>query len=417
MVIDKNWQSFMVGFTISMCLGVALSSPIRAEEAPHEEEPGPVRILHDANGRTILTLSSETQTRIGLAVQRVQPTTLQPEVAAYGRLEQDPGQVFTLRAPISGFLRDAPDHSWPGLGASLESATIVGQVEPRVTPLELLDLRSRWMDSQAEVDEINAELDAARASLEHKSRLNVQSRLVADRVVEEARARLEGGEARLQAARQKVDMLGQLLTGSASAPAPFPLKVVSGGEVVDVLARPGEVVEPGQALLTVARYDTLIVRVALPLGQHADLPLPPSRIVLQGDEGAVLTAQPIGEASKNDPLTNGQTLLYRISSSNVQPFRPGTAATAFIPVSGKTLTGVTIPRSAVLRYGGKTWAYIKTDEDHFERRDIPLHTPTKDGWFVVGGVVADEAVVVASAQLLLSEELKAEIESEEEAAE
>lgn len=417
MVIDRNWQSFRVGFTISMCLGVALSPRIRAEEPPHQEEPGPVRILHDANGRTILTLASETQTRIGLAVQTVQPTTLQPEVAAYGRLEQDPGQVFTLRAPISGFLRDAAEHSWPGLGATLDSATLVGQVEPRVTPLELMDLRSRWMDAQAEVDEINAELDAARASLEHKSRLNVESRLVADRVVEEARARLAGGEARLQAARQKVDMLGQLLTGSASAPAPFPLSVVSGGEVVDVLARPGEVVEPGQPLLTIARYDTLIVRVALPLGQHADLPLPPSRIVLQGDDDAVLAAQPVGEASKNDPVTNGQTLLYRLTSSIGRRYRPGTALTAFIPVSGVTLTGVTIPRSAVLRYGGKTWVYIKTDEDHFERRDVPLHTPTREGWFVVGGVAANASVVVAGAQLLLSEELKAEIESEEEAAE
>lgn len=417
MVIDKNWQSFRVAFAISMLLGVGFLAPLRAEEPSEKEGGGPVHILRDASGRTILTVNAETQTRIGLEVQTVQPMTLEPQVTAYGRLEQDPGQTFTLRTPISGFLRDAANHSWPGLGARLDAATIVGQVEPRLTPVELVDLRSRWMDAHAEVDEINAELDAARASLEHKSRLNLESRLVADRVVEEARARFAGGEARLQAARQKVDMLGQLLTGSASAPALFSLEVAAGGEVVDVLARPGEVVEPGQPLLTVARYDTLIARVSLPMGQRVDPPFEPSGIVLQGGDDAVILAQPVGEASKNDPLTNGQTLLYRMTPSGSQRYRPGTAVTAFIPVSAMKLTGVAIPRSAVLRYGAKTWVYIKTDDDHFERRDVPLHTPTTEGWFAIGSVTADEAVVVSGAQLLLSEELKAEIESEEEAAE
>lgn len=417
MVIDKRGPSLMIGLTVLMLAGLVAMRPLRAEEPAEEDEVGPVRVTHAASGRTILTVGAETQSRIGLALQGVKALTLEPQVTAYGRLEQDPAQSFTLRAPIAGFLRASAEHVWPDLGAILDSAAIVGQIEPRLTPLELVDLRSRWMDAQAEVDEIKAELDAAKASFEQKTRLNAENRLVSDRAVEEARARWVGGNARLQAARRKVEMLGQLLTGGPSTPSFFPLEVAAGGEIASMLARPGEAVEAGQPLLAIARFESLLVRVALPLGQSVDPPLRRSRVVVQGSNDPVLIAEPVGEASMNDPLTNGQTLLYRITASGSRRYRPGTAVIAFIPVSGTPLSGVSMPRSAVLRYGGKTWVYVKTADDQFERRDVSLHSPMTDGWFAIGGVAADEAVVVAGAQLLLSEELKAEIESEEEAAE
>jgi hypothetical protein len=116
-------------------------------------------------------------------------------------------------------------------------------------------------------------------------------------------------------------------------------------------------------------------------------------------------------------MTGGQVLLYRVRIPADEPIRTGLAVLANIPIPGTPLSGVIIPRSSILRHGGLTWVYIQTGDDKFERRDCELQTPTTEGWFVIHGVTSGEKVVVEGAQMLLSEELKSQIESEEAAEE
>ena len=42
--------------------------------------------------------------------------------------------------------------------------------------------------------------------------------------------------------------------------------------------------------------------------------------------------------------------------------------------------------------------------DEFARREVPVETPVREGWFVMKGFSAEEPVVVSGAQLLLSKE-------------
>ena len=55
------------------------------------------------------------------------------------------------------------------------------------------------------------------------------------------------------------------------------------------------------------------------------------------------------------------------------------------------------------------------DRLSFVRREIQATQPTDDGWFVSNGVKAGERVVASGAQLLLSEELKSQIQVGDEA--
>ena len=62
-----------------------------------------------------------------------------------------------------------------------------------------------------------------------------------------------------------------------------------------------------------------------------------------------------------------------------------------------------IPDSAVVHLQGKEWVYLKKDTERFVRKEISPTTPLKAGDFLV----------VTGAQLILSEEFRAQITGEE----
>lgn len=412
-----RFRSSGVVRAVSLLVGLAVPLVLQAEEPEAEEESSPVHISREADGVIVLTLSVETQERIAMKIAEVETKTLQPMVVAHGRIEQDPAGTFALRAPIAGVLRTASGRDWPGIGSALEPGTTLGYVEPRFTPLELADVQSRYMDALADVEEAQADLEASRTSFENKSRLNTEGGLVSDRSLEETRARYRSSEARLGAAQHKASLYESLVQGQGQASSLFPIQVPGPGEVFEVAARPGEVVDSAQVLLRTTSSDTLIARVSLFVGDFVEPPLVSAQIIVSGMEKSVLVGEPIGVASEASAMTGGQVLLYRVRVSTQEPIRPGSALLAYIPTSGSPMTGVIIPRSSILRHGGRTWVYIQTDENRFERRDCELQTPTNNGWFAIHGVSSGERVVVEGAQMLLSEELKSQIESEEEAEE
>jgi hypothetical protein len=78
-----------------------------------------------------------------------------------------------------------------------------------------------------------------------------------------------------------------------------------------------------------------------------------------------------------------------------------------IKIPGEPLTGVIVPRDAVVRAEGAGWVYVlNAAGDAFTRVQVVLDHPMEAGWFVTKGVGMGEYVVVAGAQQLLSFESK-----------
>jgi hypothetical protein len=67
--------------------------------------------------------------------------------------------------------------------------------------------------------------------------------------------------------------------------------------------------------------------------------------------------------------------------------------------------------TAMIRFAGNTWVYVKTDADRFERMALPVDRPQGEGFFTDAFEVKD-AVVTNGAQLLLSEEFRFQIKNE-----
>jgi multidrug efflux pump subunit AcrA (membrane-fusion protein) len=360
-------------------------------------------------------LETETQARVGLKVEPLLAATRQPEIAAYGSLQENPAHAFTLRAPVAGDLRAAEAKNWPDLNQHLDAGVLVGYVEPRLTQTERIDLAARLAQARADAAEAAAALAVAQSSYENKRKLNAEDKAVSDRALEEAQAKVKSEEARLSAATQTVRLLESAESPADQRAARFELRTEQAGQVVESLARPGEAVEAGQVLLRIVRFDTLLARVEVPVGEPYDESASIARIVVVGNEDRALTGERIGLGISPTGTTHGPTLLFRVPTVGLA-IRPGAAIVAYVPAPGGMHTGVMIPRSAVIRLLGRPWVYVQADDESFVRRELSGAEPIDDSWFATSGFHPSDRVVTDGVQVLLSEELKAQIDREEAAA-
>ncbi|MBN1489678.1 MAG: efflux RND transporter periplasmic adaptor subunit [Phycisphaerae bacterium] len=374
------------------------------EVTESEAASGPV-VFHDEAGNVVVTFDHEMQERTGIEVKPLQAASHQPEAMAFGTLEEDPSRSFALRSPLPGIVRIADGARWPALGDTLEDNAVVGGLEPRLGPVERADLAARLATARADVDEATASLEALRASYERKRTLHAENKSVSDQVLQEAEASVKSEEARLQGAEATVHIL-QSFVGVTTQPADTaPLTVTTGGEVAAVFAQPGEAVESGQPLLRVSRFDRLLARVSLPAGEISGAGIMAARIVVTGREDAPLEAKRVARAAMADAVTGGESLLFAVSEGDFS-LQPGMTVAAYLQLPGAPETGVSVPRSAVVRLTGRAWVYVRTGNDTFTRQEVPVDVLTPEGWFVAEGLGPDDSVVVRGAQNLLSEEIK-----------
>jgi hypothetical protein len=398
-------------FAAAMAANVlwAVRSLHKGEEKAEEKHEVAKRLSHDEAGNSVLKLDKEMQARAALQVEELKEATLPAEVVAYGRFVEDPSRGFTLRAPVAGFVRKGADREWPALGETLADGVVVGMLQPRFSPLERVDLQGRLTTAQAETAAAAASLEAAKASYERLKLLNADNKTASDRQLQEADARSKAEAARLKAAVETVAAIEASLGARAGATGPMALTVDRGGEVVELLARPGEAVDSGQPILRVARYDRLLAKAALPAGGAAPTAAGTARILPLGREPQVLKGVRVGAA---EPQLLGDAALYGVDAPEAR-LRPGMAFTAYLPLPGEAAKGVVLPRAAMLRLEGEHWVWIRSADDQFTRREVEHARPVEAGWFVAEGFKPGEKIVVGGAQLLLSEELKSKFQTEE----
>ena len=379
-----------------------------------------LELAHDeaeeaAREHAFIALAPIEQERLALRCEKPVMTRLQPEVVAYGRIEEDPSRIFTVRAPIAGILHVSADYPWPNMGEVIEDAAIIGQIAPLFGAAERVDLSSRLAQARGAIEASSASLEASRAALKRSQILNAERKNVSDRALQEAEAKVRNDEAMRRAASEQVNLIEKALAGgpNAAATVPSPLVATQGGEVIDVLANPGESIAAGQAVLRVARYDQVIVRVNMLPGDFVDEDFSTARVSVLGLEDNILPAERIAFVPSKDQ-TGTRSLLLRIFPGALN-LRPGQAVMALLPKRGGASDGVVIARSAVVRHEGQAWVYVQTSGNQFLRRPVILERPVENGWFTAStfGTSENDRLVVTGAQALLSEELKSWVEEED----
>jgi hypothetical protein len=84
---------------------------------------------------------------------------------------------------------------------------------------------------------------------------------------------------------------------------------------------------------------------------------------------------------------------------------PGATLTVSLP-SGRSVEAVRMPASALLWWQGRPWVFIRSHAGDFERREIAFDRASDAA--LLADMDDGTEVVVQGAQVLLSEELRAE---------
>lgn len=246
----------------------------------------------------------------------------------------------------------------------------------------LFDLRNRSAAARADRESAQAQAEASRAQYERNRVLFEDDRNVSQKSLQDARAVMQTDHAKLQAAEAAQDNLdatlrqqfGDALASAATAP------------VSDLF----------QQLLT---GRAVVLRVTLPANDGAPAPV---HITVDGPDGQPVSARRLSASPQGDPAIQGNPYFYVAGS----PLPVGTRTTAHVSLGDKSTSGVLIPESAVVWYGGQPWIYVRTAADRFTRRYAPSAWAIDHGFVATSGFRAGDNVVIRGAQLLLSEELR-----------
>jgi hypothetical protein len=119
--------------------------------------------------------------------------------------------------------------------------------------------------------------------------------------------------------------------------------------------------------------------------------------------GQIAHAAVLGPARTSDPRLQTTGLIGLVTGPMALRLGAGTVAPATLAV-GAAAEGVIIPRVALLRTGGQTFAYVRRDGSTFERRAIEGGVTDPQGLFAPTGFQPGAAVVVKGAAQLFAAE-------------
>jgi len=149
----------------------------------------------------------------------------------------------------------------------------------------------------------------------------------------------------------------------------------------------------------VASGRAALVRIDTPSGRG--LPGLKSLSIDVGSSGQT-RAVVLGPARTADTQLLSPGLVAVASGPGVSGLSVGLTTPVSFP-AGAGEAGVVLPRSALIRTAGQTWAYVRRSPTSFERRSV-AGSPQGGGLFTVQGVAPGDQVVVSGAGALFTAE-------------
>jgi hypothetical protein len=307
-----------------------------------------------------------------------------------------PPQRISLEGGEPVITLDAAAQEQSGLRtATLQQTNYHEQLRAYATVLDLqplVDLDNSYALAKAQLQGARAKLDASSAESEREEKLfKTGTSIVTLDKLQAAAATFHVDEAALASAE------AQFRTVTETADQTWgPVLGKQLGEENPMFAR------------LVQRQDYL-VQVTLPPGVL--VAKPPATATIQLENGARKDIDFISPTTKTNVSIQGMSFFYKVAASS--DLLPNMNVLAFLPLE-TTVDGVVVPGPAIVWWQGHAWVYVRTGPSTFARRAIATDTPLPEGGYLVTTLTSGSEVVVQGAQMLLSEEFRAQVQVGEE---
>ena len=254
---------------------------------------------------------------------------------------------------------------------------------------KLTDLNNSYANAKAQLQTAQARLAASKAAFKRAENLYRDQQNISQAQLQAAQATFYEDEASLEAAKS------QLRTLAATAQQAW--GPVLGKSITD---------DTQTITRLIARQDFLL-QVTLPSG--VSLPSPPKTAAIETGKNSRAAITFVSAATRTDPEIQGISFFY--IAPGASDVLPGMNLLAFLP-SGPVVPGVNVPPGAIVWWQDRAWVYRRIGTDRFTRTEVPTDLPTPGGGFIVkaSALPKTATIVTQGAQLLLSEEFRAQIQ-------
>ena len=302
------------------------------------------------------------------------------------------GQVQIV-APIAGRIVMAA-RGVPAPGQKVKQGEELAVILPTPT--------KNRVELDTELRSANSELEAAKRELDRVQEL-YKDKIVARRRLEQSERDVAVHQARLDAARAQLGLLDSNQPSAESlAPqtARFALRTPISGTVIAANVTPGALVEAGQNLLSIVDLERVWIEARLFELDIAKVrqferaffttPALTEPFALMRPEARLLN---IG--SVIDPATRSVPLIFEVHNDQGR-LRIGLQGDLSMP-TGEKSRALAVPMSAVVDDKGIVVAFVQTEGETFERRELELGIKSEGYAEVKSGLKAGERVVTKGA--------------------
>jgi len=256
--------------------------------------------------------------------------------------------------------------------------------------MKLTELNSSYANAQAQLQTVQARLAASKSAFGRAQGLYRDQQNISQAHLQAAEATFHVDKAALAAAESQLRILAATAQQEWGA----------------VLAK--SLTTNGSSLITrlIERQDFLL-QVTLPSGVFLPVPSETAAIETGKDTRAKITF--ISPATHTDPKIQGVSFFYIAPAKT--GVLPGMNLLAYLS-SGPVVPGLIIPPTAIVWWHGRAWIYHRVGPDSFTRTEVSPDLPMPGGGFIAkaANLPKDVEIVTQGAQLLLSEEFRAQIQ-------
>jgi membrane fusion protein, heavy metal efflux system len=296
-------------------------------------------------------------------------------------------------------------------GRIIETKALLGQDVKKGEQLAMLNSTELGV-AQAEYLKAKSQVNLRRLSANRAKRL-LASDIIPASELQERESILEESEVDLRTVIDQLRVLGMTdadidrLSKDKKIHSLLPITASLQGTIVERKVTVGQVIQPADALFTVADLSHVWVVAELPEQQVS--------LVRKGDEAQVSIAALPGEALSGkliyvadmvDPST--RTVTVRMELPNPQRiFKPHMLASLLIHKQG--LNELVVPDSAVIRVNDSDHVFLETAPEEFQLRPVQLGIRDGNVRRVIGGLKSGDRVVVEGSFHLNSERLRKDL--------
>ncbi|MFO0755045.1 MAG: efflux RND transporter periplasmic adaptor subunit [Byssovorax sp.] len=322
--------------------------------------------------------------RSGVKTTAVREAPLTPVVKVTGTVTYDPEYQAAVGTRIQGLVRKLSRIE----GDSVKEGDLLAEIES-----------AELGQAQASVSMVAAQKRAAELNAARERELSAR-KLSTAREAEVAEATLAEHQALLSAAQQKVVALSGSTPGRFGV---YALRAPLTGTVVERTISAGQSVESHLVAFRVADLDHLWIELsvfersvaAIRKGDVVEVRSPS-----HPDEVITGTVAYVGE--EIDRITRSAAVRVKVDN-HARKLRPGQSVTATIRASGRTKSGLLLPKSAVIFVDGKPTVFLTEGEGRVIPTPVTLGASDGEDLEITGGLALGQVVVSEGAFALKSE--------------